>query len=854
VTASLTNDGVGLTMSNTANTFLTGVGLVINSGNVTFTQPTNASLAANLTGTGTFTKAGLSNLTLTGHSDNFSGPFNIAGGTLRAGSANVLGSGNATVSSGATLDINGQLLNSTASLSVAGAGADGFGAINNRGASKTNALGKVTLTADTTFGALSNAWGIVGGLAGGGFSLTKTNTSDVWLMTGSDTDLGNLTVLQGRLIFSAAGTTLGRSGSNVVVAPNATLAFATTNLMPVFNSDAPPAFDAGSKPVTVRAGGIIESIGFPNNLTSTNIFSGPISITNNAQFRVGGNSELVLNGPISGTNGLLLLTNGGILVLNGTNTYTSNTLVYSGTLVLNSAASLPTNTILIISNNIATPGNPILQFGNNSVFPTNNTLRFGANNAAALIGGDATWQGPTIMSGSNGFQISGGANLFYLAGPLITTNAGGTLAFHGSNTRIAGSLNFPGSITIGQGDGLGADVGQRFTTVEFDKTNNWGSFSSFERGLIILGTNNALPPGAPINQIGTLSSGVSDRRNLFDLNGFYQTVSSLMEVFPGNGLVQIGNNSTNSDSTFTYAGTGSNTWTIQLVDNFSAPSIPHKLGVTVTSGFLETVAGNTYTGPTLVSGGKLLVSTLVLNSFTTLNGSLAATPVTVNGTGSFGGNGVVGGSVTLGAGGTLSPGDSYKFLASGGTGAPTPVTRIGQLTLMGTALTFGAGSRGIFEVDLGVGTNDQVVGIGTLTYGGSLVVSNIGAQVFTNGTVLKLFDAATYVAGAITLQPSSPGPGLMWDASNLAIDGTLQVVPTVRPTLANPMRLPNGNFSLVINGGNGQGYSVLASTNLALPLSSWVVLQSGTLPGSPVVFTDTSAANYPLRFYSISSP
>src|SRR5215471_3068999 len=103
-------------------------------------------------------------------------------------------------------------------------------------------------------------------------------------------------------------------------------------------------------------------------------------------------------------------------------------------------------------------------------------------------------------------------------------------------------------------------------------------------------------------------------------------------------------------------------------------------------------------------------------------------------------------------------------------GPPEPAPRIGQLTLQGTDLTFGAGSRGIFEVDLGAGTNDQVVGIGTLTYGGSLVISNLGTQVFTNGVVLKLFDAASYVPGAITIQPPSPGSGLMWDASNLAVD------------------------------------------------------------------------------------
>lgn len=853
VTSSVTNDGVGLVISNTANNFFTGAGLVLNSGTVTLSQPTNVSLNANLIGSGTFTKAGNSNLTLIGNSASFFGPFNINGGTLRAGSSNILGLGSATVSSGATLDVNGQILTSAASISVSGAGADGFGAINNRGAGRTNALGMVTLTANTIFGALSNAWGIVNGLSGGGFSLTKTNANDVWLMTGTDTDLGTVIVNQGRLVFSAAGTTLGRSDSNAIVLPNATLAFATTNAMPL-SGFPPPSFDAGSKPIVLQSNAILESIGFSFNRTSTNIFSGPISITNNAHFRVGGNSQLMLNGPISGTNGQLILTNGGTLMLTGTNTYTSNTLVYSGTLLLTNAASLPTNTVLVLSNNIAT-GNPILQFANGPVFPTNNTMRFTAVNGIASIGGDGTWTGPIFMYGSNTFQISGGPNLLNLVGPLITTNAGGagSLQFHGSNTRVAGSLRYSGSVTFGVGDGLAAGFDERFTTVRFDNTNNWTSVASFERGRINIGTNNALPPGAPFNSINALSSGVSDRRVIFDLNGYNQTFSSIREVAVGNinGLNLIGNSSTNSDSTVTYAGTGTNTWGIQLVDTLDNPEIPHKLGLTVTSGFLELLNTNTYTGPTLVSGGKLLIAYVVPNTISILSGSLGATPVTVTGTGTFGGNGTVAGNVTIGAGGTLVPGDSFSFLGAVGT---APLTRIGQLTLMGTDLTFAPGSRAIIEVDLSAGTNDQVVGISTLTYGGSLVISNLGAQTFTNGTALKIFDAATYVPGPVAIQPTSPAPGLMWDTSTLAVDGTLRVTTTIPPTLANAMRLPDGNITFQINGALGQGYSVLGTTNISLPLANWTILQSGTITTTPYVFSDLNATNYPLRFYGVSSP
>src|SRR5262249_31069761 len=156
---------------------------------------------------------------------------------------------------------------------------------------------------------------------------------------------------------------------------------------------------------------------------------------------------------------------------------------------------------------------------------------------------------------------------------------------------------------------------------------------------------------------------VSDRRVIFDLNGYNQTLSSIREVFPGgvNGLNLIGNSSTNSDSVFTYAGTGTNTWGIQLIDTLDFPVFPHKLGLTVTSGLLELLNTNTYTGPTFVTGGKLLVSSLVLNTISTLYGSLDATPVTVSGMGTFGGSGTVAGSVTIGAGGTLVPGDTYSY-------------------------------------------------------------------------------------------------------------------------------------------------------------------------------------------------
>jgi len=967
ITSSLTNNSGSLTVSNTANNFLTGVGMVLNGGSVTMAQPVNATLQANLNGGGTLNKAATSTLTLVGNSANFSGPVNVNAGTLRAGSTNVLGSGTTTVAGNATLDVNGQLL-SAANLSVIGTGADGWGAINNRGLGRTNNLGNVTLAGDTTFGALTNAWGISGTLVGGGYTLSKTNVNDVWIQTGSDTDLGVIDVQQGRLVFGQAGTTLGRDANTATIRSGGTLALTVTNAMPQ-SGIAPDGIDAGLKPLDLKSGATLESIGFGVNNTRTNTHSGPIAIVTNANFKVGVNSVLALKGPISG-NGHLTLTNGGTLLLTGTNTYASNTYVYSGTLLLPNSNSLPVTTILSVSNLISTFGNASVSFLNDVIFPNTSVMQLSGRNGQVGVGGNGTWNGPVFLHGTNSptITISGGNNLLNLAGPLITTNLGGQVRFGGANTRLAGAIIAPAaSVTIGVGDGLGAALGERFTTVTFGQSNLWSGSMQFDRGRVNLGANNSLPPGVPIT-VGTLSSGVGDRRVFFNLGGFNQTLSSVTETAVGDSQVLIFNGSTNSNSTLTYAGTGTNTWAIRLIDNIqqnlrgnsakgytnsgdftlgysftpnknmtvthfrhyfgtkvslwtddgtllataNVTSTPENwtvtplstpvlltagttyrltaytgggewyestffpaffadgtfsdsyagagdafpatadtvdygylvdliysegsrpLALTVTSGTLNLLSTNTYTGPTLISGGTLNVNPG--SGFTAgYVGQLNTTPVSVTGTGTLGGNGLVNAAVNVTAGGSIAPG-----------------VGIGRLTINSNVI-FGAGSKYVCEVNLVTGTNDLVAGINTLTYGGTLVITNIGSQPFTNGTVLKLFSAANYVAGAVAMQPAAPGINLAWDKSYLAVDGTLRVIPAP-PAISGVTKLPDGNVSFMLTGTTGQPYSVLASTNVALPIASWQVLTSGTAPAASWLFTDLTATNHPGRFYTTSTP
>ena len=168
---------------------------------------------------------------------------------------------------------------------------------------------------------------------------------------------------------------------------------------------------------------------------------------------------------------------------------------------------------------------------------------------------------------------------------------------------------------------------------------------------------------------------------------------------------------------------------------------------------------NTYTDSTTVSNGTLLV-----------NGLLSSTSaVTVVG-GTLGGNGTIMGPVTVQSAATLAPAIWELMLGRVGTMSISKT-----LSLAGTTVK---------DVDKAVATNDQVRGITTLTYGGTLAVTNL-AGTLAAGDSFRLFDATSYTGALATISPASPGIGIVWDSSYLPVDGTLRVaaVPPERPPI-----------------------------------------------------------------------
>jgi hypothetical protein len=76
-----------------------------------------------------------------------------------------------------------------------------------------------------------------------------------------------------------------------------------------------------------------------------------------------------------------------------------------------------------------------------------------------------------------------------------------------------------------------------------------------------------------------------------------------------------------------------------------------------------------------------------------------------------------------------------------------------------------------------------------------------------------------------------------------------------RPKLSAPVMLANGSFQFGFTNQNGPTVSLLTSTNAALPLAQWTVLDAFE-EVSPGLFrvNDVQATNHPQRFYLLRSP
>jgi autotransporter-associated beta strand protein len=172
---------------------------------------------------------------------------------------------------------------------------------------------------------------------------------------------------------------------------------------------------------------------------------------------------------------------------------------------------------------------------------------------------------------------------------------------------------------------------------------------------------------------------------------------------------------------------------------------------------VRTLAGvNTYTGPTWINGGTLSVL-----------GSLAS-PAVTNSAGILQGTGTLAGALTIGTNGILSPGVS---------------SALGEVLTVNNAVVLTGTS--VFEIGKtgSVPANDQVAGVTDITYGGTLIVTNVSGTPLSGGDEFTLFVASGTKSGSITnivLQPADASVSLSFNPST----GKLIVTSLAPPSLS----------------------------------------------------------------------
>lgn len=218
-------------------------------------------------------------------------------------------------------------------------------------------------------------------------------------------------------------------------------------------------------------------------------------------------------------------------------------------------------------------------------------------------------------------------------------------------------------------------------------------------------------------------------------------------------------------------------------------------------------------------------------SFIAMEGNHAFTKgMAVTNTGSVTGTGTFYAAITNA--GSIRPGSSIGTISiSGG------------LTLLDTA---------VLEFDLG--------GTGTNSYDHLLISSNLVAKGTVNvrltngfsprmGDMFQLlsFASATGVFAAVNLPE-----GYTW-TNRLLIDGTIAVVGLCRVSF-NPPRLAGTDLVLSGFGGPaGQAFYLLASTNVALPMSNWEVIRTNTFdPEGNFSLTVPISSGVPHRFFRVA--
>jgi autotransporter-associated beta strand protein len=599
-------------------------------------------------------------------------------------------------------------------------------------------------------------------------------------------------------------------------------------------------------------------------LLSNNVAPGNLVISNSAKAYTFNGSGLI-TGPTS-----LTKLGTGTATINLTNNYSGSTTISNGTLLVGSPSAIsqtgnlvlgPSGTLELAGNN-QTAGDLI----GSGVVNNNSGVR-----SVLTIGGTSggTWNGTITNTGGgggltfhklgSGTWVTGGSNYFndgqpfqtqnsVNAGTLIITN-GGLVSIPFLELRIAdgSSVNSATSSVVVAGGTL--VVTNNPLSVGVNSNNANGTFI-VNSGTVITGTGD--PAGFFSGSANNLTVGANGATGTMIVNGgvvvdgqnlwLGQNTGASGTLFLNGGVLQVSSIANFGTPTTSIA--NFNGGTLRAFTNnadFLDPAVTYNI---LSNGIVLDDNGFTLSTTATIQDGDAFNGSLIKKGsgavyFDAANNYVGTTLVT-NGT--FGGSGSLSGAVVVAPAGNIAPGDA-------GASVSSPLTISSNLTLQGAAT---------FRINITGGSplNDQILGIATANYGGTLVVSNVttDATVLTNGQTFPLFSATTGTGNFANIA-GSPGAGLSYVFH--PDTGVLSVTNVVVKSVPHFTSIHLSGTTLTIAGTNGTSngqFVLLGSTNVHVPIVQWTPLLTNAFDVNGNFNLTTNIVNpaVPIEFYLLS--
>ena len=810
----------------TSGTLGTGQVSFNSGGTLVFNRSDGITVSNVITGDGGITKRGTGTLSLTG-TNTYNGNTRVEAGTLALTNVAALGSStNITVLSGGTLATAGNVTLGARSLTLAGTGADGNGALQMSNLPPANAVavttsGQITLTGDTLIGLntgvlfRTDTLGITSSVSAaltidsrgnanfnanapitGISSLTKTGTGGLELR-GVNTFTGPVTVNAGSL-EAYSGAAIGDLAA-VSVASGA-----------VFGSSAS------------------ETIGSLSG-------AGTVLLRSGSTLTVGGNNTPTIYSGAMGDTGSLVKTGSGTLTMTGTNVYFGGTTISGGTLQIG---------------NGGTTGDLL----NTSGYTNNATLAFNRSNditvGAPISGSGIVRQqgsGTLILTGANSF--AGGVTIDQGTVALSTVAAGnllglgtGTLSFAGNGalqTRATGAVVLPNiSVAAGVTGTLAAQTGTTATVTSTIVSLAQGSALTFgsatSAGTVVLNSTTSAIVGTAqqlavaggtlrlgnagaatlLNQLsGGTVVGTTTAAATLDINGQDTTIRNLSGGSAGvirNDGIRSSTLFLNNTADSVFAGSITDgTRTIQLQKQGTGMltltgTNSYTAGTVINAGTLR--IGNGGTTGTLGSGTISMLSSgtlefnrsdnLTVSNFISGTGTITKSgtnTLTLGGANSLAGAlNVNGGTLILGDGaigtqqsGTVSiaNGATLAFGGSGNSSVGNSITGSGSVLMNGTGTVTigfpGSSFTGGTTINSGVLSVARTggLGIGAIRLNGGVLQGADGVtlanNLFVNDVAGNRIEAAAN--GTLTLTGALSVSGVIRFGSLAATGGTVRI-------------------------------------------------------------------------------